>query len=137
MAIVSYRFSRFTIAAVFVLLSVIALITGCNIFSYDSDESVTHQATATSMSGRILVPADPTSIRPAKGAALRPADLTGYVGIANAEVWIEDLADNPKYHTLTNASGVYVINDVPPGSHRIVTRLESGDTTVMKSLGRD
>ena len=133
MAIVGYRFSRFTVAAVFLLLSVIALITGCRIFSDDDDELYYPQITAKSMSGRVLVPAAPASLRPAKGAALRPADLAGYVGIANAEVWIEDLADNPKYHTRTNASGVYVINDVPPGPHRIVTRLENGDTTVMKN----
>ena len=58
MAIVGYRFSRVTIAAVFVLLSVIALITGCRIFSGHDDEGYYPQVTATSMSGRILVPAD-------------------------------------------------------------------------------
>lgn len=117
MAIVGYRFSRVTIAAVFVLLSVIALITGCRIFPGHDDEGYYPQVTATSMSGRILV----------------PADLAGYVDVASAEVWIEDLADNLKYHSRTNASGVYVINDVPPGPHRVITRLENGGLAVMKN----
>ena len=96
MAIAGYRFSRVTVTAVFIFLSIIALVTGCRIFSDSGDEVYYPQITATSMSGRILAPADPASLRPAKNATLRPADLAGYVGIANAEVWIEDLADNPK-----------------------------------------
>lgn len=125
-----HRFFRFTVAVVLIFLSVIALVTGCRIFSGSGGE-VYYPQTAP-MSGSILVPVDMASMRAAKSPALRPADLDGYVGVASAEVWIEDLADNPKYHTFTDASGTYVFNDVPPGQHRIVGRLESAGSTILK-----
>lgn len=42
--------------------------------------------------------------------------------IVGASVWIEDLADDPRFNTLTGAGGAYAFHGVPAGSHRIVAR---------------
>ncbi|KAF1079950.1 MAG: hypothetical protein GQF41_3848 [Candidatus Rifleibacterium amylolyticum] len=123
----NYRF-KFPRAVVHLIVFCIFLslfATGCRLINgYDDDKLPA--ATSVALSGQIQMSTDPASFRKAQASTQLKADQPGVVAVADAEVWIEELADNPKFHTKTNASGVYVINDIPPGQYRVVARLQGG-----------
>lgn len=65
-----------------------------------------------SVTGRVLVERSPASVRT---AVLTEA-------VKGAEVWIEDLAEDPRYHTLSGDDGSYVFSGVPEGAHNVVAK---------------
>ena len=121
----------------FVLMAAIAIVLalnpGCGPLSSGGDDSSGVLAPVSSVSGRILRSNVLASHRTATKARISAADLAGFVTVPWAEVWIEDLADDLRYHTISDASGAYLINNVPPGVHNIVSRyLSNGDQLIMK-----
>ena len=130
-------YSGMAILSIIAIITVFSFLSGCNIIpgQFDNDDdSYSAVAVNSSISGKITQSGVTPSNRQNQNQTIHPADISGLTGIANAEVWIEELAADPKYHTTTDASGAYTIKDVPVGSHRIITRFSNnGNLTVMKN----
>lgn len=114
------------------VILVLALTSGCRILPGISDGSdEVSGSSVTSISGKVLRPASSPSMRSGVKLKVVAADLSGMVEVPGAAVWIEDIAHDLRYHTISDASGSYRINDVPPGEHRIVTSIKI-DGVIMK-----
>ncbi|OGK07198.1 MAG: hypothetical protein A2W80_11975 [Candidatus Riflebacteria bacterium GWC2_50_8] len=94
------------------------------------------------VTGRVLKESAPGSERAAvtnssvaQGVLSASAQFEGVVG---AEAWIEGLANDPAFHTTTDASGTYLFRNVPPGAHRVVVKLAgSGGLLIMKNRSNE
>lgn len=64
------------------------------------------------LSGRVLDESAPASVR-AAGTL---------VGVPGAQVWIEDLAADALFHTVSGENGEYAFHGVPEGPHRVVAK---------------
>lgn len=51
--------------------------------------------------------------------AVRAAEVIGTIGVADAEVWLEE---RPDIRTRTKADGTYVLENVPTGTFRVVAK---------------
>ncbi|MBF0408462.1 MAG: Ig-like domain-containing protein [Candidatus Riflebacteria bacterium] len=51
--------------------------------------------------------------------------------VANAEVWLENV---PEIRAVTNATGNYILSDVPIGSWRVVSKFSRGENDVLKMI---
>jgi uncharacterized repeat protein (TIGR02543 family) len=119
------------------LMAILAVsLLGCRIiegfFSYDNDTGTS--APNLSLSGSILVDPDSLSSLLAShryaSKSLLPADLSGYVGIEGAEVWIEELPDFP--HQITDKDGKYTFTGLPAGDFHIISAYKKLDNSMMK-----
>ncbi|NLI77035.1 MAG: InlB B-repeat-containing protein, partial [Candidatus Riflebacteria bacterium] len=102
---------------------------GCRPFPTGGGEDVSPVSAPLSLSGTILAKANLVSPVAARhvpqGIAklVRAADLGGVVGVAQAEVWIQELPDLP--HQWTDASGTYRFFDLPEGTYHVVASFKS------------
>ena len=109
----------FVLPFVLLLCSIVFLPTGCGPFGgKDTTYIVVAPTGQQTLTGKILKSDTPASIRASK--------LYGQTEVAGAEVWIENLADNPNFHTVADASGSYSFSNVPAGIHRIVSKYSPG-----------
>ncbi|MBP7634689.1 hypothetical protein KBA41_11015 [Candidatus Ozemobacteraceae bacterium] len=109
MTAVSGAFSRYRIILGLVITVCVSALVGVGCGGGSSVSSINLQNT---LSGRILADRNPASIRTA----------TALLGVAGAQVWIEDLADDPQFHTITGERGAYEFHGVPEGAHRVVAK---------------
>ncbi|HQG30152.1 MAG TPA: carboxypeptidase-like regulatory domain-containing protein, partial [Candidatus Ozemobacteraceae bacterium] len=105
----SGAFSRFRILLGLVIaVCVSALIgVGCG-----GGSSVSSSNILNTLSGRVLDESAPASVR-AAGTL---------VGVPGAQVWIEDLAADAQFWTVSGPNGEYAFHGVPEGPHRVVAR---------------
>ncbi|MBU1106261.1 MAG: SUMF1/EgtB/PvdO family nonheme iron enzyme [Candidatus Riflebacteria bacterium] len=126
-----FCYSRVLLATMLAIVLVLTLTPGCRLIPGGGDDS--DGPSAASISGKVLKSSVSGSMRSGVKPKIAAADLAGFVAVPGAKVWIEDLADDLRYHTTSDASGSYVINSVPPGVHRVVTSFFSdGDQVTMK-----
>ncbi|MBU1106963.1 MAG: InlB B-repeat-containing protein, partial [Candidatus Riflebacteria bacterium] len=118
-------------------MAIIAMtIAGCRLGGdfYGDDASAKVGEATLSLGGNVLVDPDALSSLRAKSksfsGALLPADLGGYIAVAGADVWIEELPDFP--HQTTDSKGLYLFQGLPPGNYRVVSSFLKPDLTTMK-----
>lgn len=115
-----------------VIVMAITLVSGCRLIDGGGDDNNGPPAIST-ISGRVVKTGAPvTAQRGSDRPALLAADVTGDTGIVGAEVWLEDLASDPRFRTTTKASGTYLFTDVPPGEHRVIVKYT--DPTTGKTM---
>ncbi len=115
------RFPRLFSVLFLAIIVAITFVSGCRLIGVGDDDSA--PAAVSTITGRVVESSDPAvSQRGSARPALLAEDITGAVGIAGAEVWLEDLASDPRYRTTSDASGTYRFSDVPAGSHRIIVK---------------
>ncbi|MBU1105716.1 MAG: carboxypeptidase regulatory-like domain-containing protein, partial [Candidatus Riflebacteria bacterium] len=119
-----------SILLTFILALTIFMSFGCRIIQFDGDgnENVTGSAV---LSGRVIK----SSVSASK-TIMAATDLSGSSGVANAEVWLEDLSTNPNFRTITDASGTYIFRNVPEGEHRVIIKyldVTTGETMKSRS----
>ncbi|MBF0410532.1 MAG: DUF5018 domain-containing protein, partial [Candidatus Riflebacteria bacterium] len=81
------------------------------------------------LTGRIIKNSVAASFQSELGADIA-ANLAGRVGVPFADVWIEELADDMRFHTTTASDGTYLFSDVPPGTYRIIARYKDALTNL-------
>lgn len=116
------------------ILSVILV--GCRIggdFS-NSHEIAGANSPVLSLNGSVLVnPDDLASLRGNRDSSrksLLAADISGYIAIEGAEVWIEELPEFP--HQITDKDGKYMFTGLPAGNFRIVSSYKKLDNSTVK-----
>ncbi|MEW6709132.1 MAG: carboxypeptidase regulatory-like domain-containing protein, partial [Candidatus Riflebacteria bacterium] len=111
-------FTRLFVVFFVLIVAALTFSSGCRLIGFDNDDD-NNAAGGTIIAGRVVKPAAAATVRDDE-SALRHADLTGGTGVAGAEVWIEDLASDPRFRTITDASGTYLFTSVPAGDHRVI-----------------
>jgi len=101
---------------------------GCRLLPDYGNDSQTNSIGVAAISGMIVKNIPDNSRRPGSLPALVPADLSGTVAIANAEVWLESLSDVPGFRTTTDASGTYIFHNVPAGEYRVIVKYVDPET---------
>ncbi|NLF96540.1 MAG: hypothetical protein GX569_07365, partial [Candidatus Riflebacteria bacterium] len=132
-------FTRLFALFLAVIIAAVALISGCRIIGGGDGNDYSGPAAVSTITGRVVKPAvNVAASRESERSAFSPADVIGSAGLAGAEVWLEDLASDPRFRTVTDASGTYLFTDVPPGEHRIVVKYidqATGKTMKTRSAG--
>ncbi len=119
---------RFVFLSFLMLIAAIGLIVGCGGGGGGGGGS---SVTVASIAGRILMPDNAGSIRTNINEELLSSERGSQLGVANAEVWIETLGIDNRYHARTDAEGYYVIKEVPYGQYNIISKIEGID--IMKN----
>ncbi|PKL43508.1 MAG: hypothetical protein CVV42_20165, partial [Candidatus Riflebacteria bacterium HGW-Riflebacteria-2] len=130
--------TRFFAILLVLFVAAVTLISGCHIFGGGGDD-YSGPAAVSTITGRVVKPvANIATSRESERAELSAADISGSLGIAGAEVWLENLAADPRFKTVTDASGTYLFTDVPPGEHRVIVKYfdpATGKTMKNRSTG--
>jgi hypothetical protein len=128
------KITRFFFALFLTAIVILGLVSGCRIIPGPDYESIENGLSSSSISGRIVKSSNSASQRQNSHTERAVAGQNDQGGIANAEVWLEDLADDPNFHQTTDASGSYLFKNVPAGTHRVIAKyLDSSTGLIMKT----
>ncbi len=119
---------KLTISFFIFIFVILAIIPGCRFLPGGDDDSLAGEWATTSLKGKVVQPSGNPSIP----ATVRSADVSGAVGVSGAEVWIEELASDPRFHTTTDENGEFRFTNVPVGNYRIVSRYLDGASKIFK-----
>lgn len=122
--------------SMFFLAIIVVTLVGCRISGDYSNTAEIAGANAPvfSLNGSVLVnPDDLASLRGNRNLSRKSflaADLSGYVAIEGAEVWIEELPEFP--HQITDKDGKYTFTGLPAGIFRVVSAFKKPDNSTVK-----